>query len=149
MRSRWLAPLLLALSLHGMALPSAWAQSEASGDLSVLPLASIVVTGSVASSAASEVADASAELAVSGAQWTVTAIETSAKGTVLVLQRTSDGVRISIALAADAVQGVAYSVGSVLTTAVISTGVVLSVSGEVLAFIPNAVGNALIYNERL
>ena len=32
---------------------------------------------------------------------------------------------------------------------VISTGAILSVAGEVLAFVPNALGRALLHNERL
>ena len=39
--------------------------------------------------------------------------------------------------------------GAVLTCSVIGTGVVLSAAGEVLAFIPNALGRALLYNERV
>ena len=32
---------------------------------------------------------------------------------------------------------------------VVSTGVVLSAAGEVLAYVPNALGRALLHNERL
>ncbi|EER58761.1 conserved hypothetical protein [Acidovorax delafieldii 2AN] len=43
----------------------------------------------------------------------------------------------------------AYAVGTVVACSVISTGVVLSVAGEALAFVPNALGRALLHNERL
>jgi hypothetical protein len=37
----------------------------------------------------------------------------------------------------------------VVACSVIGTGAVLSVAGEVLAFVPNALGQALLHNERL
>ena len=43
----------------------------------------------------------------------------------------------------------ASAVGTVVTCSVIGTGVLLSVAGEVLAFVPNALGRALLHNERL
>jgi uncharacterized circularly permuted ATP-grasp superfamily protein len=44
---------------------------------------------------------------------------------------------------------VALGVGSIVTVSVIGTGVLLSAAGEVLAFLPNAIGRALLHNERL
>ena len=35
------------------------------------------------------------------------------------------------------------------TPSAIGTGIVLSAAGEVLAFIPNAMGQALLHNERV
>ena len=43
----------------------------------------------------------------------------------------------------------AHAVGSMVTCSVIGTGVVLSVAGEAIAFVPNAIGRALLHNERL
>jgi hypothetical protein len=40
-------------------------------------------------------------------------------------------------------------VGTSVLVTVIGAGVVLSAAGEVLAFVPNAIGRALLYNERL
>ena len=42
-----------------------------------------------------------------------------------------------------------HGVGTVVTCSVIGTGVVLSVAGEAIAFVPNALGKALLHNERL
>ena len=42
-----------------------------------------------------------------------------------------------------------HAVGTVVTCSVIGTGVILSVAGEALAFVPNALGRALLHNERL
>ena len=40
-------------------------------------------------------------------------------------------------------------VGTVVACSVIGTGVVLSAAGQVLAFVPNALGQALLHNERV
>jgi hypothetical protein len=40
-------------------------------------------------------------------------------------------------------------VGTALAVSVVSTGWVLSAAGEALAFIPNEIGAALLYNERI
>ena len=47
------------------------------------------------------------------------------------------------------VGAVALSVGSAMVVSVVGAGTVLSAAGEVVAFIPNAIGRALMHNERL
>ena len=84
-----------------------------------------------------------------GAVLSVVAIEASAEGTVWILQRASDGARASVRLSARAAGGVSVAVGTVVTVAAISTGWVLSAAGQAIAFIPNQVGAALLYNERI
>ena len=128
---------------------SAQAQSEASTALSLLPLASVVGTASVAGAAASAVVALPVALSVGGAALTVVAVEASAEGTVYLLARASDGARASVRLAGAAVQGSAMAVGTVVMVGVIGSGVVLSAAGEMIAFIPNAIGRALLHNERL
>lgn len=128
---------------------SAQAQSEASAALSLLPVASVVGTASVAGAAASAVVAVPVALSVGGAALTVVAVEASAEGTVYLLAGASDGARASVRLAGAAAQGSALAVGNVVTVGVIGSGVVLSAAGEMIAFIPNAVGRALLHNERL
>ena len=125
------------------------AQSEASAALSMLPVASVVGTASVASAAAGAVVTVPAALSVSGAVLTVRAVEASAVGTVYLLERASDGAQVSVEVVGRGVAGLAYAVGTVVTCSVIGTGVVLSVAGEAIAFVPNAIGRALLHNERL
>lgn len=133
--------------------PPALAQSEASVGLSMLPVASVVGTASVAGAAASTVAGAAiaipAALAVGGAVLTVKAVEASARGTVIVLERASDAATASIELGAALAGGIALSVGASVVTTVIASGVILSAAGELLCFIPNAIGRALLYNEKI
>lgn len=129
------------------------AQSEASLVLSALPVASVVGTaGAVAGSAVVGSAAVSAlpvALAVSGAVLVVKTVEVSARGTVIALERASDGARASVELSGRAVAGASVGVGTVVAVSVIGAGVVLSAAGEVLCFIPNELGRALLHNERL
>jgi hypothetical protein len=66
-----------------------------------------------------------------------------------VLERASDGARASIELMGRGMAGSAIAVGSVIGCSVIGAGVVLSAAGEAIAFIPNAIGRALLHDERL
>ena len=132
-----------------LAAHDARAQSEASVGLSMLPVALVVGGASVAGGAASAVAAVPAVLLASGALLTVKAVAVSARGTVVVLERASDGAAASIELGAAAASGLALSVGTVVTTTVIASGVILSAAGEALCFIPNAIGRALLYQERV
>lgn len=146
--------MLLAASLSAALVTGpARAQSEASLVLSALPVASVVGAGSaVAGSAAAGAAAVSvvpAALAVSGAVLVVKAVEVSARGTVIVLERASDGARASVELSGRAASGVVAGVGTAVAVSVIGAGVVLSAAGEVLCFIPNELGRALLHNERL
>ena len=84
-----------------------------------------------------------------GAVLVIKGVEASAKGTVYVLERVSDGAAASVEVSGKVADGVSTAVGTVVTVGVISTGVVLSVAGAVIAFIPNEIGKALLHNERV
>lgn len=84
-----------------------------------------------------------------GVMLTVVAVEASATGTVWVLERASDGARISVTLAASAVGGLSLAAGTAVTVSVVGAGWVLSAAGKALAFVPNEIGAALLYNERV
>ena len=146
--------MLLAASLSAvLATAPARAQSEVSLVLSALPVASVVGTGSaVAGSAAAGAVAVSAlpvALTVSGAVLVVKTVELSARGTVIVLERASDGARASVELSGRAASGASVLVGQSAVVTVIGAGVLLSAAGEVLCFIPNELGRALLHNERL
>ena len=151
--ARLAAHLSLAAALIAVCAGPARAQSEASAALSLMPVASVVGSATAGSVAAGSVAAAAlvlpAALSVGGAVLTVVAVDASVRGTVLLLERASDGAQVSIELAGRAASGVAHGVGTVLGCSVIGTGVILSAAGEVLAFIPNALGRALLHNEVL
>jgi hypothetical protein len=128
--------------------PKAHAQSEASIVLSMLPVASIVVVGG-ASAAAGAVVAVPVILSTAGAVLVVKTVESTARGTVYVLERASDGATASVELVGRAAGGASIVAGTAVTVSVIGAGVVLSALGEAIAFIPNALGKSLLHNERI
>ena len=127
----------------------AQAQSDASVALSLLPVASVAGTASVVGAGASAVATVPVALSVAGAVLTVKAVEVSANGTVYLLERASDGAQASVRVRGSAAHGASLAAGTVVTVSVVGSGVVLSAAGELIAFVPNALGRALLHNERL
>ena len=132
------APLavLLAATL-AMASPQAGAHdapSDASA-LSALPIA-VSVAAPVA-------------IVSGGALLTVIAVEAASDGATWVLERASDGARAVVHLSAQAAGGLSVAAGTAVVVTAISTGWVLSAAGRAIAFVPNAIGNALLYNERV
>jgi hypothetical protein len=137
---------MLAMSL---ATGPARAQSEASLVLSALPVASVVgtasaVTGSAAVAGAA-VSAVPVAFSVMGASLVIKAVEVTASGTLYVLERVSDGAQASVRISGHMASGV----GTVVGVSAIATGVLLSTAGEVLAFIPNGLGRALLHNEKI
>ncbi len=114
--------------------------------ISALPVASIVIAGSAVSAA---VVAFPAVLSVTGAVLVVKSVEVSARGTICVLERASDGARVSVEITARGLENTALSVGKSVQIAVIGAGAVLSVAGEAIAFVPNEIGRALLHNERI
>jgi hypothetical protein len=88
-------------------------------------------------------------LSTAGAVLVVKTVESTARGTVYVLERASDGARASIEVVGKGVAGVSMVAGTAVVVSVVGAGVVLSAAGEAIAFIPNALGRALLHNERL
>jgi hypothetical protein len=131
-----LARVLLAVAIGSASVPTrAQAAASEASALSALPIA-ISVAAPVA-------------LLSGGVMLTVVAVEASAAGTVWVFQRASDGARLSVTLAASAAGGLSLAAGTAVAVSVIGTGWVLSAAGKAIAFIPNEVGAALLYNERV
>ena len=84
-----------------------------------------------------------------GAVLTVVAVEASAEGTVWILERASDGARASITLSGMAAGGVSVVAGTAVVVTAFSAGWVLESAGRAIAYIPNEIGRALLYNERV
>ena len=117
--------------------------------VSALPVASVVVGAAASVGASTALVTLPVVLSVDGTKLVVKGVKASAKGTVLLLESASDGAAASIELAGGALGASAASVGTTLLVSVIATGVLLSAAGEVVAYVPNQVGKALLYNERL
>jgi hypothetical protein len=128
---------LVAAALAAALTSTAHAHAGAS-DLSALSLLPVAV--SVA---------APSMLIAGGAVLTVVSIQASAAGTVWVLERASDGARATLHFSGHVAQGAVLSVGGAVMVTALASGYVLSAAGEAIAFIPNELGRALIYNERI
>jgi hypothetical protein len=134
---------LLSIALSAaMALPAAMplqarAQSGLSeaSTLSALPIAVSVV--------------APVAIIAGGAALTVVSVQASAVGTVIVLERASDGARATLQLSGRMLEGVSIGVGTAIAVTATSTGYVLSEAGRVLCLVPNELGRALLHNERI
>ena len=91
-----------------------------------------------------------AGLVVAGtASMTVVAVEASADGVVWVVERASDGVRGTIRFARDVGGGLSIAAGQMITVVAMGTGWLLCTAGKAVAFIPNEVGSALLYSQRI
>lgn len=150
MQSKFTTVLIAACALFAGASASfnAQANGEASAlsALSVMPVASVVGAASVGASAVVAVPLA---LSTAGAVLVVQSVAIVASGTVYVLKSVSDGAVVSVEILGRGASGASLAVGTVATVSVIGAGTLLSVAGEVIAFIPNALGRALMHNERV
>jgi hypothetical protein len=84
-----------------------------------------------------------------GAMLTVVAVEASASGTVWLLRRVSDGATASLRISGEAAGASAVVAGTAISVTAVAAGWLLSVAGEVICLVPNALGESLLYNERL
>ena len=84
-----------------------------------------------------------------GVALTVIAVEAAASGTVWLLRRASDGATASLRFSGNVVTSAAIAAGTVLSVTVVAAGWLLSAAGEVICLVPNALGESLLYNERL
>lgn len=79
----------------------------------------------------------------------VVAIQATADGVVWVLERASDGARISVKWASLSLGMASVVVGAVVTVTAVSAGWLLSTAGEVIALVPNTLGRALLHHEEV
>lgn len=126
---------LCAALLSGVAPARAHSSASDVSALSALPVAVSVAAPAV--------------LLSGGVLLTVVAVEASGTGTVWLLERASDGARMSVTLAASAVGGLSLAAGTAVTVSAVGAGWVLSMAGKAIAFVPNEIGKALLYNERV
>jgi hypothetical protein len=90
-----------------------------------------------------------ASMLVGGAALSVVSVTAVSEGTVIVLERVADGTGASVLLASGAAGTLSMASGTVVVVTALATGWLLSTAGQVIAFIPNELGRALLYNERV
>lgn len=79
----------------------------------------------------------------------VKGVEVSADGVVWVVENTVDGAKASVRIVGHAVGASAIAVGTVITVTAMGTGLLLSAAGQAIAFVPNEIGKAMLYNEKV
>lgn len=141
-------PLFAALTLS-LALSAAQAHNGPSEASAALSLAPVVLSVGAVSATGVALSALPAGILSAGVTLVVVSVEVVGSTTVWVLERASDGARISIKASGKLAEGVVVSTGAAVTVSVIAAGTVLSVAGEVIAFIPNEIGKALLYNEQV
>lgn len=83
-----------------------------------------------------------------GSELTVKAVEASGDGVMLTLRGASDAVETSARVAGQLAHKASVGVGTVVKVVAESTGHALVASGELLAFVPNEIGRALLHHAR-
>jgi hypothetical protein len=142
--------LALALSCGAVLAPvAARAQSDASLAVSALPVASVVLSAAAVGTAASAAVAVPAALSVAGSQLVIKSVQASADAVVYVMERVSDGAQASVRVSLGAGRYSIRQVDTAVSVVVIATGVMLVATGEVLAFIPNEAGRALLHSAKL
>ena len=121
--------------------------------LSALPVASVLVMGGAVGTSAvgASVAGVALPVALSatGAVLVVNSVEVSARGTICLLERASDGATATIEIAGNMAERVTLRTGQAVQVSVVGAGALLSVAGTAIAFVPSELGRALLHNERL
>ncbi|MDC7689435.1 hypothetical protein [Vogesella indigofera] len=140
--SQYCMAALLLVSLQGWAGSLEMNPSEkvSIGLLSIVTAPIGVVGGSVAG----EPVQASM-LPVIGSALVVTGIvESGASGVKVLLESVKTGSKLALDMSKSAFQASGTAIGSTVQASATASGTVLVVSGKVLAFIPNTVGEALL-----
>jgi hypothetical protein len=126
---------------------------NASENISIGTMSVIVApAGSVVGSLNGGPAEASTGLALAGvgSAFIVQGVAQGVGDTVeLILAGVGSSAKLSVKLAGKTVSAVGVSVGSTVRVVSETTGTILVASGKVLAFIPNAIGEALLSQNRL
>lgn len=87
---------------------------------------------------------------ITGGAYVVSGITQSVAGVVeILLSSVSTGVKLSVKISGKTVDAIGMSVGTTVTVLSETTGTLLVASGNVVAFIPNALGEALLSQKRL
>lgn len=91
-----------------------------------------------------------AAVAITGSSFVVAGIaQLSADTTEIILESAGKAAKISVQVASSVVRGLGVSTGAAVQAVAASTGTALVISGKVLAFIPNTLGQALLHHERV
>jgi hypothetical protein len=93
---------------------------------------------------------AGSAMLVSGTgMYVVHSVQQVGEVSVLVLKSSAEGVSTTIELSGKGIKELALVSGAIIQTSATATGHVLMFSGQIIAFIPNQIGMALIHHEKV
>ena len=127
-----------ALCLGLLATVPAAAQSTGASQASAISVAPSVELASIA-----------LEALPAGSELVVKSVEVVGESVLVTVASAAEGASFVLELTAKAASGVVLVAGTVVSVAVVSGGYLLSVAGEVLAFIPDAATRALMHHEAI
>jgi len=96
-----------------------------------------------------EVPVAMAEALSAGAGFSVTAVEASGGAVALTISAVGAGASAVIVLSAEVARALGIAVGTAVAVTAVSTGWILSVAGESLCFVANALARPHLHSRRL
>lgn len=135
--------LFLGTALCAPALAQSTKASEASG------LAVQSILASPVLSLEGKPVEASVALGLGGVFTVVAVAEGASEVVSLTIKGVEAGSTFIVKASAKAVKGASVAVGASVRVVAESTGYALMVSGQLLAFIPNAIGQALLYQSQV
>lgn len=124
-------------------------RTQARNDVSNFDRVSMLPIASTVTASAADASALPALLAAAGATFRVKNAEASAYSAIYTLTRSSDGKCVRVQVAGRGIYLPWLIAGTVVTAEPIRTGVVLSVAGDPIAFVPNALGRALLRAEQV
>jgi hypothetical protein len=126
---------LLFATLLGLACASATAADPSAPSNAISEVTGSLVAGSIIA------------VGVTGSA-VVESVQAVGDGIEIVLEGAGQASRATVRLSGEAARGLSIGVGTVLQVIAMSAGQALVLSGKVLAFIPNEVGQALLHHAR-
>ena len=98
---------------------------------------------------ASIAAEATLEAVPAGAHWVLKDVRDSGTGASVVLEASGDGAVVSIGVGLEAVGRLAQAVGKTVEVVATSTGHVVYLGSEAIAYVPNELGRGMLHHREL
>lgn len=105
-------------------------------------------SGLIAEGSATVVGGSLSAVAASGTV-VVESVQVAGNASIVVLRGVSNAAGATLRLSGDAIAGASLVAGGSVALVAVSTGYVLVAAGEVLAFVPNEIGRALLHHTRV
>jgi hypothetical protein len=117
--------------------------------MSILAAPAVSVAASGHTDSAGAAAAGSVAVALGGAYVVSRIGQSAADGVEVVLDSVGSATKLSVKLAGRTVDAIGLSMGTTVQVVSETTGTLLVASGKVVAFVPNALGEALLSQKRL